>query len=142
LGRATRVTESKKEFEAWDVLDDGNRYLAKHGRSRQDTYEREGFTVHVLDSLGENGPVVDPRKDEHGFTLGSAAQAAHRAAMRRDALRMLAGVDKIANPRRGKILRPHEVAGYECAVCGEPNDALSPECRGYRAEDAPQKRLI
>lgn len=141
LGRATRVTESKKTFEAWDVLDDGNRYLAKHGKARKAVYEREGFTVRVMEAADLGVSVADPRKDEHGFVLGSAAQAAHRSAIRRDALRELAGVEKLANPRRGRVLRPHEVMGYGCTVCGAPSDALPPECPGYQPEEA-QERLI
>ena len=136
LGRATRVTETKTKFEAWDVLDDGNRYLAKHGKARRDVYENEGFTVEVIEASSMGVTVADPRKDEHGFTLGSAAQAAHRAAVRREALHQLAGVETLRNPRRGKILRPHELVGYGCSVCGSPSDALPAECIGYMPEQA------
>lgn len=142
LGRATRVTKDKTTFQAWDVLDDGNRYLAKHGRARKDTYEREGFTVEVLEADSLGVAVADPRKDEHGFTLGSAAQAAHRAAVRREALVSLTGLEKLRNPRRGKVLRAHEVVGYGCTVCGAPTDALPPECPGYNPEEEGQRRLI
>lgn len=141
IGRGTRVAAGKTEFDVWDVLDDGHRWLKRHGEKRKATYEEEGYRVEVLNSLGESGPVVDPRKDEHGFTLGSAAQAAHRAAVRREALQSLTGLDTLKNPRRGKILRPHEVAGYSCAVCGAPSDSLPPECLGYRPEEA-QPRLV
>jgi len=142
LGRATRVTKDKKTFEAWDVLDDGNRYLAKHGRARKDVYEREGFKVEVLEvgQIGVEQP--DPRKDGHGFTLGSAAQAAYRAELRRQALQDLAGVDKLRNPRRGKVMRAHEVVGYSCTVCGAPSDNLPPACPGYHPEEEAQRRLI
>lgn len=135
LGRGTRVTEDKKTFEAWDVLDDGNRYLAKHGRTRRDTYEREGFKVDVIEpgALGVTTP--DPRKDEHGFTLGSAAQAAHRAAIRKEALQQLAGVDKLSSPTRVKVLQPHEVVRGECVHCGAPKGNLAPACPGYRTEE-------
>lgn len=141
LGRATRVTKDKTTFQAWDVLDDGNRYLAKHGRARKDVYEREGFTVEVLEADALGVTVADPRKDEHGFTLGSTAQAAHRTAQRQAALRDLVGVEKLKNPRRGRVLRPHEVAGYECSVCGGGVGNLAPECPGYRPEEA-QPRLV
>lgn len=142
LGRGTRVTETKTAFEAWDVLDTGHRWLKKHGETRKDTYEREGLTVEVMSSADLGITPYEPTKDEHGFTLGSNAQAAHRAALRREALLGLAGVEKLANPRRGKILQPHQVVGYECQVCGEPTDALPPACRGFRDDDAPQRKLL
>lgn len=141
IGRGTRVAAGKTSFDVWDVLDDGHRWLKRHGEKRADTYREEGYRVEVLNSLGDGGPVVDPRKDEHGFTLGSAAQAAHRAAVRREALQQLTGLDTLKNPRRGKILRPHEVAGYSCATCGAPSDNLPPECPGYRPEEA-HPRLV
>ncbi len=132
LGRATRVTADKKTFEAWDVLDDGNRYLAKHGKARKDVYDREGFTVEVIEAADLGVAVADPRKDEHGFTLGSAAQAAYRTEQRRSALRDLVGVDTLKNPHRGKKLRPHEVARGECIHCGAPKGNLAESCPGVR----------
>lgn len=138
LGRGTRVTADKTEFEAWDVLDTGNRYLAKHGKQRLETYQREGYKVEVVAAKALGVTVVDPRKDEHGFTLGSAAQAAHRAAVRKEALQNLVGVDSLRNPRRGKILRPHEVVRGECVHCGAPKGNLAPECPGFRPEEAGQ----
>jgi superfamily II DNA or RNA helicase len=141
IGRGTRVTKDKKTFEVWDVLDDGHRWLRKHGAQRKDVYESEGYKVEVLDSLGAGAPVVDTRKDEHGFVMGSAAQAAHRASVRREALQQLTGLDVLKNPRRGKILRPHQVVGYGCTVCGAPNDCLPPECPGYMPEEAQGKLL-
>jgi len=136
LGRGTRVTTEKDSFEAWDVLDTGNRYLAKHAKGRLDTYQREGYKVTVIPAAELGVTVADPRKDEHGFTLGSAAQAAHRAAVRKEALQQLAGIDTLRNPRRGKVLRPHEVVRGECVHCGAPKGNLAPECPGYRPEDA------
>jgi len=131
IGRGTRVTADKKEFEVWDVLDDGHRWLRKHGELRKDTYEREGYRVSVLDAVPGGEQVAgDPRRDEHGFVLGSAAADAHRAALRKAALQELAGVDGLRNPRRGRILRPHAVVGYGCSTCGAPSDALPPECAG------------
>lgn len=138
LGRGTRVTADKTEFEAWDVLDTGNRYLAKHGKQRLETYQREGYKVEVVAAKDLGVTVVDPRKDEHGFTLGSAAQAAHRAAVRKEALQNLVGVDSLRNPRRGKILRPHEVVRGECVHCGAPKGNLAAECPGFRPEEAGQ----
>jgi len=140
IGRGTRVTKDKTTFEVWDVLDDGHRWLRKHGAQRKDVYESEGYRVEVLDSIGA-APVVDTRKDEHGFVMGSAAQAAHRAAVRREALQQLTGLDTLKNPRRGKILRPHQVVGYACTVCGAPNDCLPPECPGYMPDEAQGKLL-
>lgn len=134
LGRGTRVTESKTTFEAWDVLDDGNRYLAKHGRTRQDTYEREGFKVEVIDQLSGVEGAPDPRKDEHGFVLGSSAQAKWRADQRKEALQALAGVDKLRNPSRCKVLRPHQLSDGECQLCGASVGNLAPECPGYQPE--------
>lgn len=130
LGRGTRVTKDKTEFEAWDVLDDGHRWLARHGRLRQDTYEREGYRVEVLDLALDAETPAAVRRDEHGFVLGSQQQTEHRQAIRRDALTALAGVTSVRNPRRGRILRPHQLAGYTCGVCGAPSDALPPECVG------------
>lgn len=141
IGRGTRVTKDKKTFEVWDVLDDGHRWLRKHGAQRKDVYESEGYKVEVLDSLGADAPVVDSRRDEHGFVMGSAAQAAHRASVRREALQQLTGLEVLKNPRRGKILRPHQVVGYGCSVCGAPNDCLPPECPGYMPEEAQGKLL-
>lgn len=143
IGRGTRVTKDKKTFEVWDVLDDGHRWLRKHGNQRKDVYESEGYKVEVVDSLGAgSGAVVDSRRDEHGFIMGSAAQAAHRAAVRREALQQLTGLDTLKNPRRGKILRPHDVVGYSCTICGAPNDCLPPECPGYRPEEEAQGKLL
>ena len=136
IGRGTRIAAGTTKFDVWDILDDGHRWLKRHGEKRADTYRDEGYQVEILDSLGEGGPVLDPRKDEHGFTMGSAAQAAHRAAVRREALHQLAGVETLRNPRRGKILRPHEVVGYSCSVCGASSDALPAECIGYMPEQA------
>ena len=142
LGRGTRVTESKTTFEAWDVLDDGNRYLAKHGRTRQDTYEREGFKVEVIDHLSGVEGAPDPRKDEHGFVLGSSAQAKWRADQRKEALQALAGVDKMRNPSRCKVLRPHQMSDGECQLCGASVGNLAPECPGYQPEEASQPSLL
>lgn len=141
IGRGTRIAAGKTSFDVWDVLDAGHRWLSKHGEKRMQTYKDEGYKVEVIDTLGAGGPVLDPRKDEHGFTLGSAAQAAHRASVRKEALQQLVGMDKLSNPRRGRVLRPHEVVGYGCTVCGAPSDALPPECMGYRPEES-QPSLI
>ena len=140
IGRGTRVTATKKTFEVWDVLDDGHRWLTKHGKARRDAYEREGYRVEVVEDLQVEK--ADPRKDEHGFVLGSGAQAKHRAEVRRDALRDLAGVDGLRNPQRGRVLRPHQPVGYSCAACGAPVDELPPECTGAPVESGPQGRLI
>lgn len=142
LGRGTRVTDEKTSFEAWDVLDGGHRWLRKHGEARKDTYEKEGLAVQVLDPSELGAELVDAKKDEHGFVLGSNQQVAHRAALRREALASLAGVDKLANPRRGKIMRPHQVRGSECAVCGCAATLLPPECVGYRPEDVGENSLF
>lgn len=133
LGRATRVTADKKAFECWDVLDDGNRHLAKHGKARLNVYEREGFSVNVTEATDLGVEMPDPRKDEHGFVLGSAQQAAHRTAQRQAALRDLVGVERLRNPHRGRILRPHEVMQGECIHCGAPKGNLSESCPGVRA---------
>lgn len=144
LGRGTRVAEGKRTFECWDVLDDGNRHLAKHGRGRKDVYEREGFKVEVLEATDLVGTLAaaDGRRDEHGFLLGSAAQIAWRNARRKEALQDLAGVESLRRGYKGKILRPHQIDGYECAVCGAATDNLPPACAGYRVEEVTQKRLL
>lgn len=136
IGRGTRVTADKKAFQVFDVFDDGNRWLNKHSRTRQDTYEKEGYQVRVIEASDLGVTVADPRRDEHGFVKGSAAQAAHRAAIRRDALRSLAGVDNLRMPSRGRILRPHQPVGGECSVCGAGFGNWAEECPGYRPEEA------
>jgi superfamily II DNA or RNA helicase len=140
IGRGTRVTATKKSFEVWDVLDDGHRWLTKHGKQRRDAYEREGYRVEVVEDFAVEKD--DPRRDEHGFVLGSAAQAKHRAEVRRDTLRELAGVEGLRNPQRGRVLRPHSLLGYSCTDCGAPVDALPPECSGVPPEAEAQGRLI
>lgn len=137
IGRGTRVTQDKKEFEVWDVLDAGHRWLEKHGRERQDVYEREGYRVTVAEAAPGAESVVETGRDEHGFVYGSAQADAHRAALRKAALTELAGIDRLRNPRRGRVLRPHRVAGYECSDCGAPSDALPPECLGVRDASGP-----
>ena len=138
IGRGTRVAAGKTSFDVWDILDDGHRWLRRHGEKRKQTYAEEGYKVEVLEAHKMGVTMADPRKDEHGFTLGSAAQAAHRAAVRKEALQQLAGIDTVKNPRRGKILRPHEVVRGECVHCGAPKGNLAPECPGYRPEEAGQ----
>ena len=143
IGRGTRVTKDKSEFEVWDILDAGHRWLERHGRERQDVYEREGYKVAVVDSAPGAESVVETGRDEHGFVYGSAAADAHRAALRKAALNELAGVDRLRNPRRGRVLRPHRVAGYACTECGAPSDALPPECSGVRdAEGPPAQKAL
>lgn len=136
IGRGTRVTADKKAFQVFDIFDDGNRWLNKHSRTRQDTYEKEGYQVRVIEASDLGVTVADPRRDEHGFVKGSSAQAAHRAAIRRDALRSLAGVDNLRMPSRGRILRPHQPVGGECSICGAGFGNWAAECPGYRPEEA------
>jgi superfamily II DNA or RNA helicase len=47
IGRGMRVTESKKTFEVFDIMDTGNKWLERHARKRKSDYEREGHTVTV-----------------------------------------------------------------------------------------------
>lgn len=88
IGRGTRVTEDKKTFEVWDVVDRGNRWLERHSRERIRAYEGEGYTVETAPEYSapnERGEVDDP--DE------VSAEADYRAAQKtaRDALRALTG---------------------------------------------------
>lgn len=136
IGRGTRVTADKKTFQVFDVYDDGNKWLAKHSRTRCDVYEREGYQVRTIEAADLGVTVADPRRDEHGFIVGSKAQADHRQAQRGAALRDLAGIDKIRVGKRGKILRPHNLIGYECETCGASIGNLAVECPGYRPEEA------
>lgn len=48
LGRGMRVADGKDEFELWDVLDEGNEYLARHARTRRNTYAAQGYETLVL----------------------------------------------------------------------------------------------
>ena len=61
LGRGTRVTDTKTEFEMWDVLDNapdfrkgklaGNRWNHTHSRDRKKAYLQEGYSVTVVSDL-------------------------------------------------------------------------------------------
>jgi len=131
------VTADKKTFQVFDIYDDGNKWLAKHSRTRRDVYEREGYKVRTIEAADMGVTVADPRRDEHGFIVGSAAQTSHRQEQRAAALKELAGIDKIRVGKRGKILRPHTLVGYECQTCGAAIGNLAVECPGYRPEDVP-----
>lgn len=47
LGRGMRVTEGKSEVEVWDFFDVGNEYLARHARTRRNTYAAQGYETVV-----------------------------------------------------------------------------------------------
>jgi superfamily II DNA or RNA helicase len=47
LSRGSRVTEGKTTFEVYDILDVGNRFLARHAKKRKAAYESEGYNVLV-----------------------------------------------------------------------------------------------
>lgn len=53
LGRGMRIEKNaqgnviKDTFELWDVLDEGNKWLAKHARERRQAYLNQGFEVIV-----------------------------------------------------------------------------------------------
>lgn len=56
MGRGMRVEKDKHgnvvfggdEFELWDILDDGQRWLARHAQERKYAYEKEGHEVEVV----------------------------------------------------------------------------------------------
>jgi superfamily II DNA or RNA helicase len=45
IGRGMRRSEGKTTFEVWDVVDVGQKWLAKHSRARVRAYKREGLLV-------------------------------------------------------------------------------------------------
>lgn len=47
VGRGTRKTETKDEFEFWDIFDQGDRYMERHAKKRKKAYEKEGYEVKV-----------------------------------------------------------------------------------------------
>jgi superfamily II DNA or RNA helicase len=47
VGRGTRKTADKDEFEVWDIADRGNKWLEKHARARQHAYAAESFETIV-----------------------------------------------------------------------------------------------
>jgi superfamily II DNA or RNA helicase len=48
IGRGMRMAEGKHEFEVWDVLDQGQKWLKAHALGRFQAYGREGHEVVVL----------------------------------------------------------------------------------------------
>ena len=45
IGRGMRTAEGKLGFEAWDILDRGQTWLAKHSDDRLEAYQKEGHEV-------------------------------------------------------------------------------------------------
>jgi superfamily II DNA or RNA helicase len=98
LGRGSRITATKTEFEFRDIFDDGHRWLERHSEERRDAYENEGHEVVVADDADTG---EDIRRDEHGHVLGSKAQAKARTAMREETNLELTGAKKVRNGARG-----------------------------------------
>lgn len=49
IGRGMRTDQGKKmEFEVWDVMDIGQKWLQKHARARMKTYTREGYDTTIV----------------------------------------------------------------------------------------------
>jgi DNA excision repair protein ERCC-3 len=52
VGRGMRMSADKGgKFEVWDFNDTGNRLLERHSKERMRAYEREGYTVKVLQRI-------------------------------------------------------------------------------------------
>lgn len=52
VGRGMRMSAGKGgKFEVWDFYDTGNRMLERHAKERMRAYEREGYTVNVLQQI-------------------------------------------------------------------------------------------
>jgi superfamily II DNA or RNA helicase len=47
LGRGMRVADGKDAFEMYDIFDVGNEYLARHARTRRNTYAAQGYETVV-----------------------------------------------------------------------------------------------
>lgn len=88
IGRGTRVTEDKKTFEAWDIIDRGNRWLERHTRERIRAYEGEGYQPQLAPEYSapnEAGLVPDPD------TVSAEAEYRRAQKAARDALQVLTG---------------------------------------------------
>jgi len=48
IGRGMRITDEKRTFEVYDVLDTGNKWMSRHAEQRRRAYEREGFNVEIV----------------------------------------------------------------------------------------------
>jgi superfamily II DNA or RNA helicase len=52
VGRGMRMSSNKGgTFEVWDFYDMGNRLLERHSKERMRAYEREGYTVNILQKI-------------------------------------------------------------------------------------------
>lgn len=96
IGRGTRVTETKTTFEAWDLVDRGNRWLERHSRERLRAYEGEGYQVTLAPEYSapnEAGLIPDPDSVN--------AEAEYRKAQKvtRDALQALTGQTSVRRRR-------------------------------------------
>lgn len=48
IGRGMRRSDGKDTFEVWDVADEGEPWLERHAKARRLAYQREGFSVTVV----------------------------------------------------------------------------------------------
>ena len=96
IGRGTRVTADKTTFEAWDIVDRGNRWLERHTRERLRAYEGEGYQPKLAPEYSapnEAGQVLDPQ------TVNAEAEYRKAQKVARDALQALTGETSVRRRR-------------------------------------------
>lgn len=72
VGRGTRRTAGKEEFQVWDVYDRGDAWLEKHAKDRRDAYAREGYET-VIEPESVVGMAVAAGKEKLRRAKGSCA---------------------------------------------------------------------
>ena len=96
IGRGTRVTETKTSFEAWDIVDRGNRWLERHTRERMRAYEGEGYQPKLAPEYSapnDAGQVPDPE------SVNAEAEYRKAQKVKRDALQALTGETSVRRRR-------------------------------------------
>jgi len=86
LGRGGRTdaASQKYDFEYWDILDHGQRWLENHTESRVAAFRQEGYIPKIVTGLEEpnaDGVVPDFKVERSGIELHRDAQKAHRDAL-------------------------------------------------------------
>lgn len=67
VGRGMRLAEDKNTFEVWDVADLGNSWLRRHANARKHAYQREGYSVSIVQLAPSELP--GPEKPGVPFSL-------------------------------------------------------------------------
>lgn len=86
LGRGSRADAAteKYEFEYWDILDHGQRWLEDHTESRVAAFRQEGYIPKVvlgLEEPDEHGNVPDFRVERSGIEVYREEQKSYRDAL-------------------------------------------------------------